>query len=65
MTAIRVLLIMVAAVTLLGIWLTGFHNVHWVLYLPVIMLGFAGISGFCPGIWLLKKIGFKGPALNG
>ncbi len=65
MSAIRVLLIILAAVTMLGIWLTGFDKAHWVLYLPVIMLGFAGITGFCPGIMILKKLGLKGPSLNG
>ena len=33
MSAIRMLFLVMAAVILLGIWLTGFGVVHWVLYL--------------------------------
>ena len=60
MSAIRMLFLMVAALTMLGIWLTGFGVVHWVLYLPVAALAFAGITGICPGYMMFKKIGFKG-----
>jgi hypothetical protein len=49
-----------AALIMLGIWLTGFSVVHWVLYLPVAALVFAGITGICPGYMLFRKIGFKG-----
>lgn len=54
--ALRMLFIIMSAVTFLGIWLTGFNTVHWVLYLPAIMLAFAGITGFCPGLMISKKI---------
>ena len=60
MSAIRMLFLMVAALTMLGIWLTGFGVVHWVLYLPVAALAFAGITGICPGYMIFKKLGFKG-----
>ncbi len=60
MSAIRMLFLMVAALTMLGIWLTGFAVVHWVLYLPVAALAFAGITGICPGYMIFKKLGFKG-----
>ena len=48
MSAIRMLFLMVAALIMLGIWLTGFGVAHWVLYLPVAALTFAGITGICP-----------------
>jgi hypothetical protein len=49
-----------AALIMLGIWLTGFNVVHWVLYLPVAALVFAGVTGICPGYMLFRKFGFKG-----
>jgi len=60
MSAIRMLFLTTAAVILAGIWLTGFGNVHWLLYLPVIALTFAGATGICPGYLLFRKLGFKG-----
>ncbi len=60
MSAIRMLLLTVSATLLIGIWLTGFGVVHWFLYVPVVALTFAGITGICPGYLLFQKIGFKG-----
>lgn len=60
MSAIRMVFLFTAALMLLGIWLTGFNTVHWVLYLPVVVLSFAGITGICPGYMVFKKLGFKG-----
>lgn len=34
----------------LGIWLTGFSTVHWVLYLPGAFFYFAALAGICPGL---------------
>jgi len=60
MSAIRMLFLFTAALILLGIWLTGFNVAHWVLYLPVAALSFAGITGICPGYMMFQKLGFKG-----
>jgi len=60
MSAIRMLFLMVAALIMVGIWLTGFGVVHWLLYIPAAALAFAGITGICPGYLMLKKLGFKG-----
>ena len=60
MSAIRMTFILVAALILVGIWLTGFQNVHWFLYLPPVVLLFAGITGICPSFMIFKKLGFKG-----
>ena len=60
MSAIRMLFLTVAATLLIGIWLTGFGAVHWIIYLPVIALTFAGVTGICPGYLLFQKLGFKG-----
>ena len=48
MSAIRMLFLMVAALILIGIWLTGFNVVHWFLYIPVAALAFAGIMRRIP-----------------
>ncbi len=60
MSAIRMLFIVMAVLIGVGIWLTGYQNVHWFLYLPPAALLFAGITGICPGYMVFKKIGFKG-----
>jgi hypothetical protein len=59
MSAQRMLFITMAAIILAGIWLTGFNQVHWFLYVPVAALVFAGVTGICPGMTLFKKLGFK------
>ena len=59
MTAMRMTQLTIALVILAGIWLTGFNNVHWLLYVPVALLAFAAVSGFCPGMKVWGKLGFK------
>ena len=34
----------------LGIWLTGFTTIHWVIYIPATFFLFAATTGICPGI---------------
>jgi hypothetical protein len=46
----------------LGIWLTGFGKVHWLLYVPAVFFIFASVTGICPGMIVSnmlfgKKIG--------
>jgi len=52
-----------SAMILLGIWLTGFNVVHWLLYVPVVFLAFAGITGICPGYIIFTKLGLKSGGL--
>lgn len=59
MTAMRMTQLTIAIVTLIGIWLTGFNNVHWFLYVPVVMLAVAGLTGVCMGQKVWGKLGFK------
>ena len=59
MTAIRMQFISVAIVVFIGILLTGFDKVHWFLYVPVVLLLFAGLTGICPGLLFWKKMGLK------
>lgn len=52
----RFFLLVMAVVLWLGIWLTGFSTVHWVLYLPAIFFVFAGVTGYCPGMMFARTI---------
>jgi hypothetical protein len=58
-SALRVQFLSVALIVFVGIWLTGFEKVHWFLYVPVIALTLAGITGICPGLMFWKKVGLK------
>lgn len=59
MTANRMLYLTFAAIMLVGVWLTGFGRVHWLLYVPIVFASFAGLSGFCVNLWFWKKLGFR------
>jgi len=58
-SATRFFLLVVSIMIWLGIWLTGFKNAHWILYIPAAFLLLAAILGICPGMFfsrlLLKK----------
>ena len=58
-SAQRVLFLVIAVLILVGIWLTGYKAVHWFLYVPPALLLFAGITGICPGLITLRKIGLR------
>jgi ABC-type polysaccharide/polyol phosphate export permease len=60
MSAIRILFIFMSLVISAGIWLSGYDQVHWLLYIPPAALMFAGITGICPGYIVFRKLGFKG-----
>jgi hypothetical protein len=59
MNALRMVYLTIAVVILLGITLTGFTQVHWVLYIPVVLLLFASATGFCPGLVFWSRILYK------
>ncbi|MBJ6611783.1 MAG: hypothetical protein JG718_15600 [Candidatus Thiothrix moscowensis] len=46
----RFFFLFAASVIWMGLWLTGFSVVHWLLYVPAVMLAFAAITGICPGL---------------
>ena len=52
----RVFFLITASILWLGIWLTGFANIHWVLYLPPVFLTFAAITGICPGMMITRMM---------
>ena len=59
MSANRLLYLSFASIMFIGVWLTGFDKVHWLLYIPIMFASFAGITGFCINLWLWNKLGFE------
>ena len=39
-------------VSITGVWLTGFSNVHWFAYVLPAGLLFAALTGFCLGMFM-------------
>lgn len=64
MTAIRMTLLWFSAIIMIGIWLTGFDKVHWLLYVPPGFLLFAAVTGICPGLIIWSKLGFANESLS-
>lgn len=56
---IRAFFLFIGAILWLGIWLSGFDRVHWVLYLPATFFVFSAITGICPGMLLFTEL-FRG-----
>lgn len=52
----RFFFLVAASMVWLGIFLTGFHAVHWFLYVPAVFFLFASATGICPGIILSNKL---------
>ena len=53
---LRLFFLVIASLMWLGIWLTGFNLVHWVLYVPAVFLVFAAATGICPGILFSNRL---------
>ena len=54
--AMRLFLLNSTLFMLLGIWLSGFDQVHWIMYvLPVIFI-LAATFGICPGVNLWRMV---------
>ncbi len=39
-----------------GIYLTGFSNTNWVLYVPAVGFIFSAITGICPSLAAISKM---------
>lgn len=52
----RVFFFNMAILSLVGLWLTGFDNVHWFAYVVPGGLLFAAATGFCLGFVVSKKM---------
>lgn len=57
--SMRFFFLFTGTVIWVGIWLTGFPAVHWLLYLPATFFYFAAITGICPGM-IVSRIIFPG-----
>lgn len=55
-SSMRLFVFLVGTVIGVGIWLTGFATVHWLLYLPPVFFYFAAITGICPGFIFSRLI---------
>ncbi|MCK5446175.1 MAG: hypothetical protein KAI73_11180 [Rhodospirillaceae bacterium] len=58
-SALRLLLLTMSTVIFVGIWLSGYDQVHWLLYAPASFMLFAAITGICPGLIIWRKLGFS------
>lgn len=54
--AMRLFFLVVGAVILGGIALTGFQVVHWLLYVPAVFLLLAAVTGYCPGMMITRSL---------
>jgi hypothetical protein len=59
-TPMRVFFLFASSFLWLGIWLTGFSLVHWVLYLPTAAFLFAALTGICPSLIASNYLFAKG-----
>ena len=55
----RMVYLAISLTVFLGIYLSGYNTVHWVLYIPPVMTLFAATTGFCPGFYFWTKVGLK------
>ena len=54
--SVRLFLFNLAVFIMIAIWLSGFQNVHWFSYAVPAFLVFAAATGFCPGLFISKKM---------
>jgi hypothetical protein len=54
--AMRFFLFNAAVMILVGLWLTGFDNVHWFAFFVPAFFLFAAAAGICPGLIMAQKI---------
>lgn len=54
--AMRSFFFFAGSIIWLGIWLTGFSIVHWLLFVPASVFAFAAVTGICPGMIVLKAL---------
>lgn len=54
--SVRIFLFNLAVISMVGVWLSGFGNVHWFSYVLPLFLTVAAITGFCPGLFISSKI---------
>jgi hypothetical protein len=55
-SAMRFFFLVSGSILWLGIWLTGFDTVHWLLYFPAAFFIFAALTGICPGMVFSRRL---------
>jgi len=54
--SLRIWFVFVAILLWTGIYLTGFSNVSWILYIPAAGFILAAIIGICPSFLIASKL---------
>lgn len=54
--AMRLFLFNASVLMLVGLWLTGFDQVHWFAYLAPGFFLVAAASGICPGLMMTQRV---------
>lgn len=54
--AMRAFFLFAGLVLWAGLWLSGFENIHWLLYLPATFFLFSSLTGICPGMILFQEL---------
>jgi hypothetical protein len=52
---LRAFYLFAASAIWLGIWLTGFAQASWVLYVPATTFIFGAVTGYCPSLITFRK----------
>ena len=55
---LRFFFLVSGSIVWLGIALTGFAAVHWLLYVPAVFFAFAALTGICPGL-IVSRLLFR------
>ena len=55
-TPMKAFFLFVGLVLWMGIWLTGFQLVHWILYLPATFFLISAVTGVCPGMLFFNEV---------
>ncbi len=54
--AVRFFFLNTAVLSSIAIWLSGYNQVHWLMYALPVFFFFAAATGICPGMIIAKKI---------
>lgn len=54
--SVRVVLTVLGLLVWVAMFITGLQNIHWLFYLPAVFATLGGVTGYCPGMILMKLI---------
>jgi len=57
--SMRIWFAFVGAILWTGIYLTGFSETNWVLYVPAAGFVLGAVTGLCPSFTVISKVFFK------